>query len=138
MSYCQTCGKELRDSTEEILINGLVQCEKCAYGEKFLNAVNNQKQPENTQRSASGTQSKRNFWLELFSLVALGSLFAGCVLSIIVAAIVSDGFEEGGGLAVMIAIVGIVISIGLYGFKMVLLNVAKDISAIREKMDTRL
>ena len=34
MKTCQTCGKILKDSSEEFTVNGILQCEGCAYGKK--------------------------------------------------------------------------------------------------------
>ena len=140
MKVCETCGKVLKDSTEEYTINKIMQCYECAYGKETKNTVPAaspaKKQKPIIKYKETAYDRQNRGWLSFFEFLAVIMLLTNWIISITFAVILYEciyGFS--GGLATFVAILGIVISVVLYGFVSVILNAARDISMIRKNIE---
>lgn len=123
MKFCATCGKILNDSSEEYTINGILQCENCAYNiEDSTQGTNN----------PSITKSKAG-WANTLKTIGGVNIFVGIAASLALSVCLYKLVY--GDSAILIAIVAFIVGIVLSIFSSALLitfaELAENVSAIR-------
>ena len=134
MGYCATCGKELKHS-EEFTVNGIVQCEECAYSniisEKTEKTIVQHGQ-NNTLRSTGSIR-----WSGILKTINRCILIVGIIASLI--GCITAGFAIGGvvgflvGLGVFIG--GTILSVAGVAVSMTFAYMAEDIAIIRQSLN---
>lgn len=134
MKTCQTCGKILRSSMEEFRVNGIVQCESCAYSKdpiKISEAQETAKQSSDNEISSS--------WIGSLKLIAKINIIVGIIASFAIGILVYNLIYGDGAFifAAITVIVGIVLSLLCNALLMVFAEMAEDVSIIRHIMSKK-
>lgn len=133
MKTCQTCGKVLKDSMEEFRVNGILQCESCAYSKdpiiKDFVKENNANQKESNNVSS--------VWIGSLKTIAKINMIVGIIASIIVGVFVYNVVYS--DYAILFAFtafaIGVVLSLMSNSLLMVFAEMAEDISIMRYLMN---
>lgn len=123
MKTCETCGKILMDSTEEFRVNGILQCESCAY-------------PDH-KPIINSTLESRGSWAKILKTVGTVNIAIGVIASIYLGFIVYDITYEHFLTALFAAVVGIVLSVLSSSLLMAFAELSENISVIRTLAETK-
>ena len=121
MSYCSSCGKELKNSTEEFFINGKIECHDCAYvhikelakqrlATQQKEASEIQSQKRNTQARVDYYQQffkSDNSWASVLQAVGTINLILGVIISIVLAVVLGGISDNMAGMQDASFLVGI-------------------------------
>ena len=134
MKTCQTCGKILKDSMEEFRVNGILQCEDCAY-------PNNKKTVDSDVSEMSGAvpahvEESKNIssgWSNILKSVCSINLAVGIICSIISAVVAYRLIFDDYAFLVSIVVlgVGVVLTLASSALCMLFAQMSDDIAMIR-------
>ncbi len=122
MKTCQTCGKILKDSMEEFTVNGILQCENCAY-------------PNNSTENDTKKESDKvsNSWISILKTVSKINIIVGIIASLALGICVYQLIYSDAAIifAGITFITGVILTILSEALTMVFVELAEDISIIR-------
>ena len=127
MKYCETCGKELKNS-EVFSVNGKIECESCAYQKTNVNLKEKEENIVNKQYTIQNI-SNTNKWAKILKIVGIIGIVFGIIASVI-AGFVLIG-QEGVLVGLAVIIGGTVASIISQALIMCFAELAKDASIIK-------
>ena len=122
MKTCQTCGKILKDSMEEFTVNGILQCEDCAYPNR---SRENDSEKENDKIS--------NSWISVLKTVCKINIIVGVIASLALGICVYQLIYSDAAIifAGITFITGVILTVLSEALIMVFAELAEDISIIR-------
>lgn len=133
MKTCETCGKVLDNSMQEFRINGILQCESCAYPD-HKPIINNFNEKEYDKLFSETETTPKNFWAKVLKIIGGCNVVIGIISSIAIGFAVEELID--GDISILllavIIIVGIVFSIISSALLMAFATLAEDISVIRQ------
>lgn len=131
----------MNSSTQEFRVNGILQCESCAYPD-HKPIINDFDEKEYKKTSIdelfSETESKektsKNFWAKVLKIIGGCNVVFGIIASVVMGIAVSELIDGDISILILavIIIVGIVLSIISSALLMAFATLAEDISVIRQ------
>lgn len=118
MKFCATCGKIL-NSSEEFSINGILQCESCAY-------------PDHDVIITSTVKNKAT-WAKILKTVGSINIFLGIISSLVLGICLYNLIygDIAFFVALIVFVIGVILSILSSALLMAFAELAEDVSAIR-------
>lgn len=138
---CETCGKVLDNSMQEFRVNGILQCESCAYpdhkpiinnfNEKEYRQISND---ESLYEANSKEKTSKNFWAKVLKIIGGCNVVFGIIASVVIGIAVSELIDGDISILILavIIIVGPILSIISSALLMTFATLAEDVSVIRQ------
>lgn len=120
MKTCETCGKVLNSSMEEFRVNGILQCESCAY-------------PDHKPIINSKAEKLRGSWAKTLKTVGKINILIGIISSLILGVCIYNLIygDIAFFVAFIVVIIGIMLSVLSSSLLMAFAELAENISVIR-------
>ncbi|MGN1348666.1 MAG: hypothetical protein ACI4VI_06955 [Acutalibacteraceae bacterium] len=114
MKTCETCGKKLFDPSEEFTVNGILQCESCAY-------------PGRT--SITSSVKSKGSWAKTLKSIGTLNIFVGIISSLFFGVLVYE-VDESFWTALVVVILGITLSVLSSSLLMAFAELSENVSII--------
>lgn len=137
MKICQTCGKSLK-AGEVFTLNGIVQCEECAYSKQTPNQQNKEisKVAKGNKILFQNTNKWANSIKQITRLNIIFGIIISCALGIAIGmiSVITFGLPAFVGVLIglVVLVIGIVSSLKIDSVLMMVVTMAEDISIIKQ------